>query len=163
MGVIRTWDLSNLEEVVKTSISWADVCRKMGRPPGGSSQATVIRYAKKLGLDFSHFDATLGKSKSLLKSKEHFWETILKDAFVENSTFLRQSVKACIIKFSLLKYECVICKCDGNWQNSTISLQLDHINGINNDHRISNLRFLCPNCHAATPTYCGKVQTKVLI
>jgi hypothetical protein len=33
---------------------------------------------------------------------------------------------------------------------------LDHINGIRNDHRISNLRFLCPNCDSQTSTFCGK-------
>ena len=29
-------------------------------------------------------------------------------------------------------------------------------NGKNNDHRIENLRFLCPNCHSQTATYAGK-------
>lgn len=37
-----------------------------------------------------------------------------------------------------------------------MALQLDHINGVFNDHRLENLRFLCPNCHAITETYCGK-------
>ena len=37
-----------------------------------------------------------------------------------------------------------------------MSLQLDHINGINNDHRLENLRWLCPNCHAITDTFAGK-------
>jgi DNA-directed RNA polymerase subunit RPC12/RpoP len=40
--------------------------------------------------------------------------------------------------------------------NKEIILQLDHINGINNDNRIENLRFLCPNCHSQTETYTGK-------
>lgn len=30
------------------------------------------------------------------------------------------------------------------------------MNGISNDHRLFNLRFLCPNCHSQTSTYCGK-------
>ena len=30
------------------------------------------------------------------------------------------------------------------------------INGIYNDHRLENLRLLCPNCHAQTSNYCGK-------
>lgn len=37
-----------------------------------------------------------------------------------------------------------------------LTLQLDHINRVNNDHRLTNLRFLCPNCHSQTDTYAGK-------
>ena len=32
-------------------------------------------------------------------------------------------------------------------------LQLDHINGINDDYRIENLRILCPNCHSQTKAF----------
>ena len=37
-----------------------------------------------------------------------------------------------------------------------IPLELHHINGINTDNRLENLKFLCPNCHAFTDTYRGK-------
>lgn len=35
-------------------------------------------------------------------------------------------------------------------------LQLDHIDGNHENHHISNLRFLCPNCHSQTKTFSGK-------
>jgi hypothetical protein len=37
-----------------------------------------------------------------------------------------------------------------------MSLILDHINGINTDNRIENLRIVCPNCNATLPTHGGK-------
>ena len=37
-----------------------------------------------------------------------------------------------------------------------IPLQLDHIDGNNKDHRLENLRLLCPTCHANTDTYGGR-------
>lgn len=40
--------------------------------------------------------------------------------------------------------------------NKDITLQLDHINGVNDDNRIENLRFLCPNCHSQTSTFTGR-------
>jgi len=33
---------------------------------------------------------------------------------------------------------------------------LDHINGINNDHRLENLRWVCPNCNSQLSTFAGK-------
>ncbi len=35
-------------------------------------------------------------------------------------------------------------------------LILDHINGVRDDHRIENLRIVCPNCAATLDTHCGR-------
>jgi len=38
---------------------------------------------------------------------------------------------------------------------------LDHINVVNSDNRIENLRIVCPNCNAGLETHGGKnVNTK---
>ena len=42
------------------------------------------------------------------------------------------------------------------WMNKKMSLRLDHINGINDDNRIENLRIVCPNCDATLDTFSGK-------
>lgn len=42
------------------------------------------------------------------------------------------------------------------WNNKALCLELDHINGDSGDNRQENLRFLCPNCHSQTITYCGR-------
>lgn len=53
-------------------------------------------------------------------------------------------------------YICTICKGPPTWRGQDMDLVLDHANGILSDSRPENLRFLCPNCHAQTPTFAGK-------
>ena len=48
--------------------------------------------------------------------------------------------------------KCQICGIS-EWMGESLVLEIDHINGISNDHRLENLRILCPNCHSQTPTY----------
>lgn len=79
------------------------------------------------------------------------------DLFCENSKHPRNIIRSRIIKEKLIPYKCAICGIT-KWQNKNLSLELDHINGINNDNRLKNLRFLCPNCHSQTVTYGSKNQ-----
>ncbi|HEX5763694.1 MAG TPA: hypothetical protein VFY04_11315 [Solirubrobacterales bacterium] len=37
-----------------------------------------------------------------------------------------------------------------------MSMILDHINGVRDDHRLENLRMVCPNCAATLDTHCGR-------
>lgn len=67
------------------------------------------------------------------------------------------------LRIKLLRYElrtaaCEICGLT-EWMGKSgdeAPLQVDHINGINDDNRLENLRILCANCHAQTDTFCGK-------
>ena len=67
----------------------------------------------------------------------------------------RGSVRRRIIKDNLMPYLCTECGLK-EWRGGPLSLHLDHINGIADDHRIENLRWLCPNCHSQSPTYAGR-------
>ncbi len=64
----------------------------------------------------------------------------------------RLSVKRRLLEEGLLKNECEECGIT-NWRDRPLSIHLDHRNGIRNDHRLENLRMLCPNCHSQTPTF----------
>ena len=82
------------------------------------------------------------------------------EVFVENSTYARHHIKKRIIEGRMIKYECSFCKNEGEWMGKKLSLVLDHINGVNNDNRIENLRFLCSNCDSQLPTYKNKRGSK---
>lgn len=77
------------------------------------------------------------------------------NVFVSNGTHSTEFVKKRIISCLLKDYKCEVCGID-QWNGSKLTLELDHINGINNDHRLENLRFLCPNCHSLTDTWRGR-------
>ncbi|HET7814531.1 MAG TPA: HNH endonuclease signature motif containing protein [Candidatus Baltobacteraceae bacterium] len=67
----------------------------------------------------------------------------------------RYNVKMRLLRAGLLKNECQRCGLT-HWNGRPLSLHLDHINGSKGDHRLENLRMLCPNCHSQTETYGGK-------
>ena len=72
----------------------------------------------------------------------------------------RSAVRRFILKHNLLSYICAVCGQEPFWNGRPLSLILDHINGVNNDHRLENLRFVCPNCNIQLPTYGSKNHNK---
>ena len=42
------------------------------------------------------------------------------------------------------------------WNNKSITLELEHKDGNSDNNRPENLCLLCPNCHSQTPTYRAK-------
>lgn len=67
-----------------------------------------------------------------------------------NSKALHESL------MKLKPYTCELCGNTGIHNNLPLKLQVDHIDGNNSNNDITNLRFLCPNCHSQTDTYVGK-------
>jgi hypothetical protein len=80
----------------------------------------------------------------------------LSAVLVANSTYARHALRWRLIEEHVLDYKWATCGNPGKWHGKDLSLHLDHVNGVFNDNRIGNLRFLCPNCHAQTDTYAGK-------
>jgi hypothetical protein len=81
-------------------------------------------------------------------------EEKIKEIFIENSTCSKISrYRKFIENFNGNK--CNKCGIE-NWCGDNITLEIDHINGINTDNRVENLRLLCPNCHSQTETFRGR-------
>lgn len=151
----NTYTNEEFKKAVEESLSLADVMRKLGLKVGGANYATVNRKIKSLGLDTSHFTGqgwNVGNRYRQIKPAQP-----LKEILVKDSTYVSTSkLKIRLLKEGLKEYKCEMC---GNteWQGNPIPLELHHINGDHSDLRIENLQILCPNCHAFTDNYRGKV------
>jgi hypothetical protein len=64
----------------------------------------------------------------------------------------RGNIKLRLLNARMLENRCERCSLS-EWLGQPLTVQIDHINGIRDDHRLDNLRMLCPNCHSQTETY----------
>ncbi len=149
----------NLREAIINSNSIAQTIKYLGMSITTTNYRTFHRNVKKFNIDTSHF---LGQAHLQGKSHMTCKSYSLAEALVENSTYVSiAALKVRLVREKLLEYKCSNKDCGvSEWCGKSLSLQLDHINGIHNDHRIENLRFLCPNCHSQTDTFAGKNKNK---
>lgn len=139
--------ISDLPNAVKSSICRSDVLRKLGLSTNGSgNHRTVQLWIERLKLDTSHFD--INKSRGKHSGKNKILNPFSKGTIL--TSHHKRKLK------TILKYVCVICGNNGSHMGTTLTLQIDHIDGNNQNNEIDNLRWLCPNCHTQTPTYGSK-------
>lgn len=148
-----SWKKEDFIEAVKNNTTIAGALRTLGLAPLGSNYRTVHKYCQQWNLDTSHW---LGKRYS--KGTKRAQSPIVPDCklFVRDNPHCIKNVKRRVLRDNLIPYKCAMCALENEWQGNFLSLHLDHINGDNCDQRLENLRFLCPNCHSQTETYCGK-------
>lgn len=149
----RTYSEQQFRDAYMGSQSIAEVCRKLNLAPFGGSYESIHKAVRELDLPTDHI---LGRELQRGVSRGNGKVRVKDDEiFVENSSASRATARNRIIRDNLIPYYCSICGLK-DWQGLPISFALDHINGIGNDHRLENLRFLCPNCHSQTETFAGK-------
>lgn len=143
-------DEDDLREAVHQSISVAQVIRELGLAYGGPSYRAVKSEVLRLGLDVSHWK---GQRHGTSRPGLIPWAQVL----VEGSPYkIKEDRKKRLVSEGLLKDCCAICGLSPLWNGKPLVLRLDHINGVRDDNRLTNLRFICPNCDSQTDTFCGR-------
>jgi hypothetical protein len=146
--------MENLKKIVSNSETYKEVIEKLGWNVNGSNYNKIKKLIIENEISTIHF---LTSSEFLKKYNPVIYDKIdINEIMVENSFYSRSNLKRRIIKEKIIPYSCELCENNGIWMNKKISLILDHKNGVNNDHRKNNLRFVCPNCNATLDTHCGK-------
>jgi 5-methylcytosine-specific restriction endonuclease McrA len=156
------WKINKIElqKIINNSNSLCEVLEKLGLPKYSGNHRTLNRR-----IEEENIDLNILKKNRDLQRKKHCKSLHKKlripdsDVFCKDSKYSnRVEIKKRLINRYNIIYKCSECGNSGTHNNKPLSLQLDHINGVNNDNRIENLRFLCPNCHSQTKTYSGKMH-----
>lgn len=141
-----------LREAVKHSTSYADVMRRLGLDVNDTNHRRIRRAAARLGLDTTHFKRrSWGRPERPTPAPIAHRVLVLlpREAGRTNRAQLHRALNEIGVPY--------VCKCCGNageWLGQPITLQIDHVNGDWRDNRSENLRYLCPNCHSLTDTWC---------
>lgn len=150
---LRKYTEEALRIAVKESTSMRQTLIKLNVKPYGGNYDVLRKALKHFQIDSSHF---LGQGHS--KGKTLQPRRPLEDYLTNKQPIQSYKLKNRLLKEEIFKHQCSCCQ-QTKWLNHLIPLELDHINGNNQDNRLENLRLLCPNCHALTPTYRGKNKT----
>jgi len=153
-SLIWTMPKEQLESIVKEAKTIADILRAFGLYNKGSNYKTLKRRLEEEHIDYSHIPTGVHAGKNRIFGGAKMKP--LGEVLVKDSTYARSHLKRRLIKEKLLEYKCQDCGIEPKWNGKDLVLILDHINGIPNDNRLENLRFLCPNCNAQTSTFAGK-------
>jgi hypothetical protein len=142
---------SAAREAIAKSSCWSDALRELGYEVKGSNHRTLKKYAHLWGIAVDHFDPHIGRKRAAAARAPP-----LSAVLVANSRYPRGRLKERLYAEGLKRRECETCGQGEQWQGRQMSLVLDHINGVATDHRLPNLRILCPNCAATLDTHCGR-------
>jgi len=96
---------------------------------------------------------------SRVKSFEDAVEKI--ENYKDHTRFMKKYFYRFAKSFAKIGLDPFRCKHCGITEHNgrAILMDIDHINGDYLDGRLSNLRFLCPNCHSQTDTFKNRVST----
>lgn len=144
------YTLEILTEAVERSTSFAGVLRQLGLRQAGGTQAHIARRIRRFGIYTSHFTGQ-AHQRGRAGARRRPWSAIL---VVRPDGSLRekaQALRRALVEFGR-PYLCDRCGLDP--VQTPLTLHVDHVDGEWLDNRPENVRFLCPNCHAMTPTYC---------
>lgn len=132
-------------DIVMSSYSYKECLQKLGYFSNSGDNTNRLKNKIAMqNIDVSHFI----RAAHITRNEENI--------FTINSTADQSVLRRWYISGQYSDYICAICGQEPFWNGKKMSLILDHINGVNNDDRLENLRWVCPNCNQQLDTTNGK-------
>lgn len=148
---IDQYNKNELIEIVSNSFSYAEVISKLGYSTNsGRNQDTLKKRLEHYGISTEHFT---------YRPTKRDWSD--EEIFCENSKVSQNKLRRVFKSKHEIPYQCAVCGLPPFWNNQSLTLTLDHINGKNKDNRLENLRWICPNCDRQLDTYGTKNKKKL--
>ena len=157
-SISTKWNDSDLITAVAQADCFVDVLQTLNLAPIGGNYRTIYRNVLRLGLSTKHF--TQKRRREALQQVQNNKETPRELVLCVGSLKKSGQISKYLRKYNLIPYVCLFCGNPGLHRGLRLTLQVDHINGVPNDNRLENLRFLCPNCHTQTDTFAGRACRK---
>jgi hypothetical protein len=151
-GRLRRWTEDHLRLAVVAERSLAGVLRRLGLRVAGGNYENIRRVIKTLGLDTQHWT---GQGHLRGRHNLHSPKKPLALLLTRGSAYHSNKLRRRLLSEGVFPAKCSLCG-GTKWQGQAIPLELDHIDGDRENNQLSNIRLVCPNCHALTPTYRGR-------
>lgn len=153
MGYFENYSQQEIAQIVRLSTSYKDFARKIGYSNSPSGDTIKAIKEKLASYDTEHFTTN---NKIVV-------ERTVENTFIVNSTASQKSLRKLYYEGNYTSYQCAICGQLPIWQGKELTLILDHIDGINNNDVLDNLRWVCPNCNQQLETTGSKNPNRKII
>lgn len=137
----RKYTRELLQGVIAKSKSWSEACRYLGLAPLTGSQTHLKKRTIDYGIKYDHFTGQAhNKGKTWVLARA---ETYLFNGSIINSHRLKEY----LFRDGIKEKKCEECKIK-EWLGEECVFELDHIDNDHANNELSNLKIVCPNCHA---------------
>jgi transposase len=146
----KRWDSEQFATACEESNTVAQVLDRLGVSKYSGNYSRAARLAEQLGVVLP------------VARKGEWYSRIAKPILTDDQVHARfqrterpqdsKSMKRWMTRRLGVPHACTTCGLGPEWNGKPLTLELDHIDGDRLNNELSNLRLLCPNCHAQTET-----------